>query len=207
VVDSETRRPAVVPVEVLADSNHVVGSTQTDSAGIFYAMLAAGGRYHLRFLLDSATTFESDTIAVRDSDFVEREFLLRLPRVSLERGVREHVRLRSGSGTPHYPPVLGNLRYSGDVVVRFVVDSAGRPRLDTFHVLRSTDLTFTAAVRDWLRTARFAPARSDGHPVAEEVQLPFTFSSADDGNGRVGSPTYLPCTTLASPLPTPRARC
>ena len=75
VIDAESRLPTrLLAVHVLGDSNHVVVSTRTDTAGIFYALLPTGGRFRVRFALDSTTTFDSDTIRVPGDEFVQREF-------------------------------------------------------------------------------------------------------------------------------------
>jgi len=64
-VDQKTHLPArLLTVLVLGDSDHVVARTETDTTGVFYASLPAGGKVHVRFALDSASTFDTDLITI-----------------------------------------------------------------------------------------------------------------------------------------------
>lgn len=198
VVDVAGRTPTrLLPVIVLGDSGRVVARTRTDTAGVFYALLLAGGRFRLRFALDSTTTFDSDTIRVGDDEFVQREFVVPLPRAFLEFEVEKQVAQVRGIPGPRYPSAMRAQNIEGKVVAQFVVDSAGLPRLETFRVLRSTDPAFTGAVRTWLLRARFLPAELHGRHVPQMVQQPFTFALTDGFDARADDP-FRP--------PTPRPR-
>ncbi len=79
--------------------------------------------------------------------------------------------------SPHYPDSLQRSNIGGRVLAEFVVDSTGRPEMETFGVVFSTDRLFTDAVRRAVATANFVPARLDGKAVRQLVQLPITFVS------------------------------
>lgn len=76
---------------------------------------------------------------------------------------------------PVYPPVLADAGVSGRVVVRFVVDTAGRVEPATVVALTSPHPALTDAVRDALAQARFKPGRSRGVPVRVLAEMPVTF--------------------------------
>jgi protein TonB len=80
-----------------------------------------------------------------------------------------------GMPSPKYPLALRSAGVEGQVLVQFVVDTAGQPELSTFKVLRSSHDLFTSAVRDLLPTLRFQPAEIGGRKVRQLVQIPFQF--------------------------------
>ena len=206
VIDAPTHRPVVLmPVQVLDDSSRVVTSTHTDSVGIFYALLPSGGRFRVRFLVDSATTLSSDTIRVAGDAFVQREFVVEPPHAFLEFQVEKQTQIRPGSNAARYPIALRDQGIEGEVLAQFVVDSSGRPRLDTFRILRSTHPAFAEAVTAWLPNARFYPAEIGGRHVAQMVQMPFTFQLSHSA-GSVPSqprPLFPPAPPIViPPLPT-----
>jgi tetratricopeptide (TPR) repeat protein len=66
----------------------------------------------------------------------------------------------------------------GDVLVRFEVDSSGRPVVSSFSVVNSPNQILSAAVLRVIPGLRFEPARSGGaepKPVPDVVQLKFQF--------------------------------
>ena len=66
-----------------------------------------------------------------------------------------------------YPESLARRGMPGLVVLRFVIDTAGRAAMDDdVRVLFSTDAAFTVAARDMLARSKFKPATQDGQPVA-----------------------------------------
>ncbi|MEX1186523.1 MAG: TonB family protein [Gemmatimonadaceae bacterium] len=79
----------------------------------------------------------------------------------------------SNSG-PEYPERAIRLALSGVVRARFIVDSRGRVESDVV-ILESTSHEFTAAVRSYLRRARYRPARVGGRPVRQLVEQRFVF--------------------------------
>lgn len=181
VIDGRSRLPTrLLSVLVLGDGDRVVARTRTDTSGVFQLLLPAGGRFRLRFVLDSTMTSDSDTIAVDDDGFVERQFVVHLPRVFFEFEVERPVQQMGGTGSPRYPLSLKQRNIEGEVLVQFVVDADGLPRLETFRVLRSTDAGFSDAVRAWLPTARYSPAELGGRRVPQLVHQPFTFALVRD---------------------------
>ncbi len=79
--------------------------------------------------------------------------------------------------SPLYPDSLQRSRVSGRVLAEFVVDSTGRPEMDTFGVVFSTDRLFTDAVRRAVASADFIPARLGGKAVRQLIQIPISFES------------------------------
>lgn len=69
-----------------------------------------------------------------------------------------------------YPPALRNAGQSGRVVVRFIVDEAGR--VQDPRVLRTSDRAFDAPTLEAVRQLRFHPARLNGRPVRVWVEQP-----------------------------------
>lgn len=76
---------------------------------------------------------------------------------------------------PHFPDALRATRSRGSVLAQFVVDTMGTPDPRTFKVLRTSDSSFTSAVRAGLPTMRFTPAEIGGRKVKQLVQMPFDF--------------------------------
>ena len=77
---------------------------------------------------------------------------------------------------PRYPDALRAMGVAGTVVVRFVVDTAGRADLHSLQIVESPHEQFTTAVRTSLRDTRFQPGRIAGHPVKTLVQRSFRFA-------------------------------
>ncbi|HEY0776623.1 MAG TPA: energy transducer TonB [Gemmatirosa sp.] len=96
--------------------------------------------------------------------------------------VRPDVRLHDlpiplvDNPTPHYPSALANAHVGGRVVVEFRIDSTGVVDLGTLHVVESTNLLFTDAVRGVLPQLHFVPAQIGEHPVGVTVRQPFLFT-------------------------------
>ena len=61
-----------------------------------------------------------------------------------------------------------------ETVLRFVVDRAGEPILETLEIVRGSSIEFVRAALAALAKQRFAPARIRGCPVAQLVEIPFT---------------------------------
>lgn len=76
---------------------------------------------------------------------------------------------------PRYPETLREQHQDGEVLVQFVVDTAGHVDMSTLKFLHSNFQQFSNAVRDALLTERFFPAEYEGHIVRELIQQPFGF--------------------------------
>ncbi|MBL0173371.1 MAG: TonB family protein [Gemmatimonadaceae bacterium] len=76
---------------------------------------------------------------------------------------------------PVYPPTLMAKGIEGSVLATFVVDTSGRPDVDTYIALESTNPLFSLAVRDALPRMKFRPAKRNNEPVRQQVELRFSF--------------------------------
>lgn len=85
------------------------------------------------------------------------------------------ARIDASSAAPEYPPELLKLGIEGRAVVRYVVDSVGRPDVSTFKVISATRPEFAIAVREALPRMKFEPARMGDRHVAQLVEQPFGF--------------------------------
>lgn len=77
---------------------------------------------------------------------------------------------------PAYPEMLRAAGIEGRVVVRFVVDSAGRVEPQSIEVVEASHALFERAVREALPRFRFAPAEVGGRRVRQLVELPIAFT-------------------------------
>lgn len=100
--------------------------------------------------------------------------------VYFEFQVEKAVRQVPGTGGLKYPDMLRAAQVEGQVLVQFVVDTAGVYEDGTFKVLKSSHELFTQAVRETLPLMRFTPAEVGGAKVRQLVQQPFTFSLPRD---------------------------
>jgi TonB family protein len=88
----------------------------------------------------------------------------------------QRARLIGTMPVPRYPVQLAHV--GGEVRIRFMVDTLGRPMMATFSVMSSPDVLLTAAVRDVVPRMRFEPARTEGpnaKPTSEWVETSFRF--------------------------------
>ena len=95
---------------------------------------------------------------------------------SEERIPAQRARLIGAMPVPRYPTRLAQV--AGEVRIRFMVDAAGRPMMETFSVMGSPDPLLTTAVRNVVPRMRFEPARTEGpdsKPTSEWVETVFRF--------------------------------
>lgn len=83
---------------------------------------------------------------------------------------------RGDNPRPDYPANLRAAAVEGDVVVQFVVDTAGRVESGSIVVLQATHESFADAVRRWLPRTRYAAAEARGIRVRQLVQQRVTFA-------------------------------
>ena len=76
---------------------------------------------------------------------------------------------------PYYPDALKRARTAGDVLIEFVVDTAGVPELETVGIVAASHPAFANAARAAVGAARFSPAVKAGRPVRQLVQVPVKF--------------------------------
>ena len=74
-----------------------------------------------------------------------------------------------------YPAALAVQGQSGRVIYSLIINKDGTPDLQSVKVVRSDDLRFEWAARDWLKEARFAPGCLNGQAVRVRVTLPIDF--------------------------------
>jgi len=74
---------------------------------------------------------------------------------------------------PRHPGVLPDAKRDATVVVDYLVDETGRPRMPV--VLEATRDGFALEALDALTRWRFAPPTRDGRPVAVQVRQQFVF--------------------------------
>lgn len=180
LLDEESRAPLKsVDVRLLPDTFTApksLGQATTDDAGRFRIQAPSAGAYRLMFGLPNASVL-SEPVLVKDKD-VEHEFLID---VTAENTyfvfqVAKPAELLPSQPQPQYPQTLREKKIAGNVVVQFVVDTAGQPQMWTLKVLRATHLEFVPAVRSALAQSHFSPAELGGRKVKQLVQMPFEFS-------------------------------
>ncbi|MDQ2666244.1 MAG: TonB family protein [Gemmatimonadota bacterium] len=95
----------------------------------------------------------------------------------LDAGVVDRVpRIIGNAPAPRYPDTLRQGGETGQVVVRFVVDTLGRAEMGDVVVVEATHPLFASAVKTALATYRFTPGEASGRKVRTLVQLPFRFT-------------------------------
>jgi periplasmic protein TonB len=79
------------------------------------------------------------------------------------------------AATPRYPDALRSVSVTGEVQVRYIVDTRGRVEPGSIQVLSATHKLFADAVRAALLESRFRPAEAGGRAVRQLVEQPFIF--------------------------------
>lgn len=179
LVDKATTRPLPRARVVIVDStDRIRGTTTTDTVGQFLLDTPGPGVYRLRFTMESLDLGMSSAVTLAADDFVQRRFLVEIPReqLYLDFQVTQQVAPRPGNRAPRYPDDLRKNHIQGEVLAQFVVDTLGRAEMATFKVLRASDPGFTNAVREAVPAMHFSPASIAGRPVRQLVQMPFQFS-------------------------------
>ena len=77
---------------------------------------------------------------------------------------------------PEYPPVLRSAGVTGDVLVRFVVDTSGRVEPSSVEIAHASHDLFADAVRRWLPRTRYVPAEVAGRRVRQLVEQRVDFA-------------------------------
>ena len=163
------------------DSTKACDSTTTDERGLFQFGGVGTGAYRIEFGPSASRLTSSARIdaATRDTAIAIR---FRVPVLELSgaqafssKDVQEVAQQRTVIPV-RYPEELRSLAMSGEVDVRFIVDTTGRVRAGSVTVLRSSHPSLTRAVTEYLRTTKYHPARVGGIAVAQLVEQPFTFS-------------------------------
>ena len=88
---------------------------------------------------------------------------------------------RERSPKPFYPDILRQAGVSGEVVLRYVVDTNGRALPASIEVIRSSHELFTTAVKNWMPRQRFDPPRRGGVLTSALVDELVTFTNPYPG--------------------------
>jgi TonB family protein len=181
VLDRKSKVPlreiAVLLVADTGAASHAVAHATTDSLGIFYLNAPSAGVYRLEFTMAN-DTLVSGSLALAQDETAQHEYLLEThppERAYFEFEVFRQVQASPNNRSPRYPDALRSANVQGEVLVQFVVDTLGRAEMNTFRVLRSTDMLFTTAVRSAVPDYEFSPAIKDNRKVRQLVQMPFYF--------------------------------
>jgi TonB family protein len=111
-------------------------------------------------------TVDPDVVPVGDADVVYPATLA---------DVRFEPAVLISQPAPKYPPVLEQAGISGQVKLRFVVDTTGRVEATSIKVLESTHQGFAGAARESVAAAVFHPARIGERPVRQLAHQPIRF--------------------------------
>jgi TonB family protein len=84
--------------------------------------------------------------------------------------------IEPGQRRPSYPDILRQAGVSGEVLLRYVVDTNGRALPATVEVLRSSHALFATAVKNSMPRQRFAPPRRAGVLTSVLVEELVTFT-------------------------------
>jgi TonB family protein len=90
--------------------------------------------------------------------------------------VERAPRVLGNAISPRYPSALRESGISGQVVIRFVIDTLGRAEQGSVVVLEATHPLFAESVKNVLGSYRFSPGEIAGRKLRTLVQLPFTFT-------------------------------
>jgi hypothetical protein len=182
VKDSATLAPlSDVKVSLVGERNTLVGSSTTDSRGLF-SIPHHGGVFQLRFDRPAMKSVYGPVDTVRADSVVEREYkasFVAIPfdSVFYESQVEVPVMITADSRVaPRYPPSLApGMR--GSVSLSFVVDTAGHVEMGSVKTLHSSDGAFFKSVMDALPHMAFTPARIAGRKVRQLVLQRFDFGA------------------------------
>lgn len=181
VLDRQNKRPLrEVTVVLVADtgkSSHAAARATTDSLGLFYLNAPSPGVYRLLFATANDTLL-TGYVALAQDEVAQRDYLLDTHAAEpayLVFQVTRQVRPSPNNRPPRYPEALRNANIQGEVLVQFIVDTTGKPEMNTFKVLRSTQGEFLMAVRSVLPDYEFEPAMLLNRKVPQVVQMPFYF--------------------------------
>ena len=169
-----------IVVELIGPSGSLA-ETHTDSVGEFYLTAPTAGRYHLLFRPPGAEPQISSEMSIAADEFHVREYVVHIAPsdpVYFEFQVEKVATPRPGNRPPIYPRLLRNAGIEGEVLMQYVVDTAGRVEPGTIRALRSTHPEFERAVREALAFMRFNAAENAGRKVKQLVQQPFIFDIA-----------------------------
>ena len=99
--------------------------------------------------------------------------------------------VQPGSGNADLPQTERREGLPTETVLRFVVDRAGEPIMETMEIVRGSSIDFVRAALTALSKQRFVPARIQGCAVAQLVEFPFTLPPlSSSGPPPLGEPRF-----------------
>ena len=185
VVQIDSKKPlAGAAVALVNDSAQVVASASASSEGAFYLDAPAAGAYRLVVLVAGAS-FVSPAVTLDSGKTIEKQFSVpdvpsSFASALFARDVTSPATALPGSPRPVYPPTLAEQGTRALVSTMFVVDTDGRPNLESFRALNTAAEPFIEAIRESLKRTRFVPAQKDGAPIQQVVQYTYDFGMRGD---------------------------
>jgi hypothetical protein len=185
VVQIDSKKPlGGAAVALVNDSAQVVASASASTDGAFYLDAPAAGAYRLVVLVAGAS-FVSPAVILDSGKTIEKQFSV--PNVPASfasalfaRDVSSPATAVPGSPRPMYPSALAEQGARALVSTMFIVDTDGRPNLESFRALNTAAEPFLDAIRESLRHTRFVPAQKDGAPIQQVVQYTYDFGLRGD---------------------------
>lgn len=185
VVQIDSKKPlAGAAVALVNDSAQVVASASASSEGAFYLDAPAAGPYRLVVLVAGAS-FVSPAVMLDSGKTIEKQFSVpdvpsSFASALFARDVTSPAAAVPGSPRPTYPSALAAEGTRALVSTMFVVDTDGRPSMESFRALNTAAQPFIDAIREALKRTRFVPAQKDSAPVQQVVQYTYDFGMRGD---------------------------
>ena len=185
VVQIDSKKPlAGAAVALVNDSAQVVASASASSEGAFYLDAPAAGAYRLVVLVAGAS-FVSPAVTLDSGKTIEKQFSVpdvpsSFASALFARDVTSPATAVPGSPRPIYPSALAQQGTRALVSTMFIVDTDGRPNLESFRALNTAHDQFVDAIREALKRTRFVPAQKDGAPIQQVVQYTYDFGMRGD---------------------------
>jgi len=185
VVQIDSKKPlAGAAVALVNDSAQVVASASAGSDGAFYLDAPKAGAYRLVVLVAGAS-FVSPAVTLDSGKTIEKQFSVpdvpsSFASALFARDVTSPATAMPNSPRPTYPSALAAQSTRALVSTMFVVDTDGRPNLESFRALNTAAEPFLEAIRESLKHTRFVPAQKDGAPIQQVVQYTYDFGMRGD---------------------------
>lgn len=210
VVQIDSKKPlAGAAVALVNDSAQVVASASASSEGAFYLDAPAAGAYRLVVLVAGAS-FVSPAVTLDSGKTIEKQFSVpdvpsSFASALFARDVTSPATAVPGSPRPVYPSALVQQGTRALVSTMFIVDTDGRPNIESFRALNTAPDQFVDAIREALKRTRFVPAQKDGAPIQQVVQYTYDFGlRGDPERGDVVVRPPLPASTREAKAVGPR---
>lgn len=140
------------------------------AAGVLSGLLGVSGPKPERMPLYSARFRLGITLSERGASVRAPFFRARLPRYTLTTAAAD-----PNNEPPRYPKRAREMQLDGRVLLKFVIDTAGRIEPETVDVLEASYLDFITVIFDELPRWRYQSSTVNGCPVPQLVQQRFVF--------------------------------